>query len=84
METRYVTNENGERVGVILGMEEYGRLLEALEDLEDLKAADEALEAIERGEEDLLPFTEAVHEMDEERRQLREAGKFPGEPAETG
>ena len=80
VETRYVVNEKGERVGVILGVEEYERLLGALEDLEDLRAADEALAAIERGEEDLLPLDEAVEEMEEERRRLREAGKLPGEP----
>lgn len=32
METRYVTNENGERVGVILCIEEYERLREAAEE----------------------------------------------------
>lgn len=34
METRYVTNENGERVGVILSIEEYERIMDELEDLE--------------------------------------------------
>ena len=49
METRYVTDEKGERVGVILDVREYERLMEALEDLADLRAADEALHAIARG-----------------------------------
>jgi hypothetical protein len=53
--------------------------MEALEDLADLRAADEALEAIARGEEELLPLDEAVHEMEEERSRLREAGELPGE-----
>jgi hypothetical protein len=79
METRYVTDEKGERVGVILDLREYERLIEALEDLADLRAADEILEAIARGEEELLPLDEAVHEMEEERRRLREAGELPGE-----
>ena len=50
METRYVTDEKGERVGVILDVREYERLMEALEDLADLRAADETLQAIARGE----------------------------------
>ena len=50
METRYVTDEKGERVGVILDVREYERLMEAMEDLADLRAADEALQAIARGE----------------------------------
>ena len=74
METRYVTDEKGERVGVILNVKEYERLMEALEDLADLRAADEALEAIPRGEEEILPLDEAIQEMQEERSRLREAG----------
>lgn len=81
-ERRYVTDEEGRRTAVIIDVAEYERLMEALEDLEDLRAADETLAAIERGEEDLLPFDEAVREMEEERRQLREAGGIPPEPEE--
>jgi PHD/YefM family antitoxin component YafN of YafNO toxin-antitoxin module len=79
METRYATDEKGERVGVILDVREYERLMGALEDLADLRAADEALETIARGEEELLPLDEAVDEMEEERSRLREAGELPGE-----
>ena len=79
METRYVTDEKGERIGVILDVREYERLMEALEDLADLQAADETLEAIANGEEELLPLNEAVQEMEEERSRLREAGELPGE-----
>jgi PHD/YefM family antitoxin component YafN of YafNO toxin-antitoxin module len=79
METRYVTDEKGEHVGVILDLREYGRLMEAMADLADLRAADETLEAIARGEEELLPLDEAVHEMEEKRSRLREAGELPGE-----
>ena len=79
METRYVTDEKGERVGVILDVREYERLMEVLEDLADLRAADETLQAIARSEEELLPLDEAVHEMEEERSRLREAGELPGE-----
>ena len=33
MEARYITDETGKRQSVILSIEEYERLLEALEDL---------------------------------------------------
>ena len=79
METRYATDEKGERIGVILDVREYERLMEALEDLADLQAADETLEAIANGEEELLPLDEAVQEMEVERSRLREAGELPGE-----
>ncbi|HEV8044964.1 MAG TPA: hypothetical protein VGP38_07280 [Rubrobacter sp.] len=80
MDARYITDETGKRRGVILEIEEYERLLEALEDLEDLRAADETLAAIERGEEDLLPLDQAVREMEEERERLRKTGELPDEP----
>ena len=56
MGARYVVDEAGKRVSVILDIEEYERLLGALEDLEDLRAADEALREIERGEDELVPW----------------------------
>lgn len=70
METRYVTDENGERVGVLLDVKEYERLLDAVEDLSDLRAADEALREIESGEDEVIPLDEAVREMEEERSKL--------------
>lgn len=67
METRYVTDEKGERVGVILDVKEYERLMEALEDLADLRAADEALREIENGEDEVIPLEQAVREIREGR-----------------
>lgn len=67
METRYVTDEKGERVGVILDVQEYERLKEALEDLADLRAADEALREIESGEDEVIPLEQAVREIREGR-----------------
>jgi PHD/YefM family antitoxin component YafN of YafNO toxin-antitoxin module len=60
---RYVTNENGKRVEVIMPVEDYARLLETLEDFEDARAADETRAAIERGKDGLTPFDEALDEM---------------------
>ncbi len=67
METRYVTDKDGERVGVILDVQEYERLMEAVEDLADLRAADEALREIESGEDDVIPLEQAVREIREGR-----------------
>jgi PHD/YefM family antitoxin component YafN of YafNO toxin-antitoxin module len=71
---RYVVDENGKRVGVLLDVEEYERMVEELEELEDIRAADEVRAAIKRGEEDLLPYDEAVREIEEERKRLRGEG----------
>jgi PHD/YefM family antitoxin component YafN of YafNO toxin-antitoxin module len=67
METRYVTDENGERVGVILDVKEYERLIEAVEDLADLRAADEALREIESEEDEVIPLEQAIREIREGR-----------------
>ena len=74
MDGRYVVDKNGKRVAVLLDIEEYEKMVEELEDLEDARAVDEARAAIERGEEDLLPYDEAVKEIEEERKRLRGEG----------
>jgi len=76
MEARYITDASGKRQSVILSIEEYERLLQALEDLEDLRAADEALAEIARGEDELIPWEQAKREMDEERADLRRRGEL--------
>lgn len=65
METRYVTNEDGERVGVILSIEEYERLREIEDQMEDIRRFDAAMEAIERGEDEVIPWEQAVREIRE-------------------
>ncbi len=56
MGARYIVDEAGKRVSVVLDIEEYERILEALDDLEDLRAADEALREMERGKDELVPW----------------------------
>ncbi|MGH9741993.1 MAG: type II toxin-antitoxin system prevent-host-death family antitoxin [Candidatus Acidiferrum sp.] len=42
-ETRqFVVNERGERIAVVLSIEEYEKILEELDDLDDVRAYDEA------------------------------------------
>lgn len=63
----YVTDENGKRVGVIPGIEEYGRIMDELEELEDIRAYDEAKAELESGEDELVLFEQAMKEIDEGR-----------------
>ena len=67
METRYIVDENGKRVSVVLPVEEYERLIEALEDLEDARAYDEAKAELERGEDEVIPLDQAIREIEEGR-----------------
>jgi PHD/YefM family antitoxin component YafN of YafNO toxin-antitoxin module len=62
MNGRFVVDENGERVAVLLDINEYERIVE---ELEDARAAAEVRAAIERGEEELIPFDQAMQEIEE-------------------
>ncbi len=65
MEARYIMDESGKRVSVILPFEEYESMLEELEELEDIRAYDEARAALERGEDEVIPLEQAMREIRE-------------------
>jgi PHD/YefM family antitoxin component YafN of YafNO toxin-antitoxin module len=65
MEARYIVDENGKRVSIILPIEEYERLMEELEELEDIRLYDEAKAALERGEDEVIPLDQAMREIRE-------------------
>jgi hypothetical protein len=57
---RYVVDEDGKRVGVLLEMVAYRRVLKELEELESLRAFDSA-----RGSADeTIPFEQAINEIE--------------------
>ena len=58
---RYITHEKGERIEVVLDLEDYQELLNALEELEDIRAYNET---VARGDE-FVDFEEAVKEIEE-------------------
>jgi len=65
MEARYIVDESGKRVSVILPIEEYESMLEELEEFEDIRAYDEAKAALERGEDEVIPLDQAMQEIRE-------------------
>ncbi len=64
IDEKYVTNEKGERVGVILSMEDYQKVLEQLEELESIRAYDEA----KASKDEMVPFEQATEEIEKGRR----------------
>ena len=60
----YVVDEDGARVGVILPMEEYRKLMEELEELESIRAYD----AAKSSGDEAIPFDQAVREIEQNRR----------------
>lgn len=80
MEARYLTDEDGKRLFVVLDIEEYERLLELedemenLEDLEHLQAAEQTKAAIKRGEEEIIPWEEVRDKIGSEYEGPQEDG----------
>ncbi len=62
--TQFLTNEKGEKVAVVIGIEEYEKILEELEDLEDIRAYDEAIASGETP----IPFEQAIAEIKRSRK----------------
>ena len=63
LKERYVVDEQGNRVGVFLDIEDYRRLLEELEELESIRAFDSAKASGEKP----IPFEQAVAEIERDR-----------------
>lgn len=60
---RYITDSDGNRTAVILDLPTYEQLIERIEDLEDILDANAALAALAAGEEEAIPFEQAMAEI---------------------
>jgi hypothetical protein len=60
---KYVVNDKGERISVVLDMDDYRRILEELEELESIRAYD----AAKSSGDEVIPFEQAVEEIERER-----------------
>jgi hypothetical protein len=61
---KYVVDKDGNRVGVVLDIEEYKKILEDLEELEAIRAYDDAKSA----DDEAIPFEQAVDEIKASRK----------------
>ena len=60
----YIVDEGGKRVGVLLGLEEYQKILAELEELESIRAFD----AAKASKDEAIPFDQAIREIEQKRR----------------
>ena len=60
---RYIVDENGNRVEVILAFDDYQKLLAELEELESIRAYDTA----KTSGDEAIPFEQAVAEIERKR-----------------
>jgi hypothetical protein len=58
---RYVIDETGKRIEVMIQIEEYRRLLDAAEELESLRAYD----AAKASQDEAIPFEQAINEIEQ-------------------
>jgi len=63
-EEQYVVDKNGNRVSVVLDVEEYQRLLHDLEELDSIRAYDRA----KASGDQVIPFEQAVTEIEADRK----------------
>ncbi len=61
---KYLVDDTGERVGVLLDIDQYQRILEELEELESVRAYDAAKAA----QDESVPLDQAIKEIEQERQ----------------
>jgi hypothetical protein len=66
---QFLTDDDGNRIAVVIDLATYRQMIEDLEDLEDIRAADAAREDDPEG----LPFKEAFSEIERERAARHDA-----------
>jgi hypothetical protein len=60
---RFIVDENGQRIGVLLDIEDYQKLLEELEELDAIRAYD----AAKASGDEVLPLEQALAEIEKDR-----------------
>ena len=63
MQTQYVTDDNGDKVAVILPIDQYKKMIEDLEELEDIRLYDEA----KSEKQEFIDADQAFKEIEESR-----------------
>ena len=64
LKERFIVDENGKRLGVLLDIEDYHRLLEEVEELEAIRAYD----AAKASGDEVLPLEQALAEIEKDRQ----------------
>ncbi len=64
MKTQFVTDNNGNKLAVILPIKEYSKMLDELEELEDIKLYDRA----KADDEPSIPIDEAFKMIEKDRK----------------
>ncbi len=63
---QFIEDNQGKRIAVLLPIDQYNKMLEQLEEINDIRAYD----AAKAEEDEVIPFDQAVREIEEERDDL--------------
>jgi PHD/YefM family antitoxin component YafN of YafNO toxin-antitoxin module len=63
LKERFVVDGSGNRIAVLIDIQEYEKVLEALEELEAINAYDEA----KASSDEIVPFDRAIKEIESQR-----------------
>lgn len=61
---RYIVDQKGNQIGVLLDLKDYKYILEELEELETLRAYDQA----KADDDEIIPFEDAILEIEAQRQ----------------
>jgi hypothetical protein len=64
MKTQFITDNKGTKVGIILSIKEYAKIMEELDDIEDVKLYDKA----KKKKADSIPAEEAFATIERKRK----------------
>ncbi len=63
---QFIEDKQGNRIAVLIPIDQYNKLLEQLEDIDDIRAYD----AAKAEDDEIIPFDQAVNEIEKKRNDL--------------
>jgi hypothetical protein len=66
LKQQFIEDNQGQRIAVLLPIDDYNNLLEQLEEIDDIKTFDTA----KASDDEIIPFDQAIKEIEDKRNDL--------------
>lgn len=63
---QFIEDKQGQRIAVLMPIDQYNKMMEQLEEIDDIKAYD----AAKANDDEVIPFDQAVNEIEAKRNDL--------------
>lgn len=63
---QFIEDNQGKRIAVLMPIDQYNKMMEQLEEIDDVRAYD----AAKAKEDEIIPFDQAINEIEKERNDL--------------